>query len=196
MPGRIHIARRPQPVAGRTRFGDWRRIWSALREARRRLSSKERKSRFLLPAKAQNKTAAAFKEAPAPGLCEQPPALRQALAPDNGSKMVQFKKLDSATDLHTSFCRPHSPWQRGTNENETGFCGTTSQEASTCTRSGKNCSGTRQTLNERPRTCFYTTRLPLKFLTLPSQLHLQVACIGLSVFCSPNLSYMVFVQPG
>lgn len=105
LPGRIHIARRPQPVAGRTRFGDWRRIWSALREARRRLSCKERKSRFLLPGKAQqNKTAAALGEASAPGLCEQPPALRQALAPDNGSKMVQFKELESATDLRTSFC--------------------------------------------------------------------------------------------
>ena len=50
-------------------------------------------------------------------------------------------------------------------------------------------------LNERPRTCFYRTRLPLKFLTLPSLLHLQVACIGLSVFLQPE-SRLHGAQPG
>lgn len=37
-PGCLDISQRPQPVADRTCYGEWRPIWSALREARRRWS--------------------------------------------------------------------------------------------------------------------------------------------------------------
>ena len=85
------------------------------------LSCNEHKGRFLLLAKAQSKTAAASGEALVPRLCEMPPGLRQTLTLDNGSEMAQFKKLERATGLFTYFCRPHSPWHRGANENECSF---------------------------------------------------------------------------
>ena len=85
------------------------------------LSCQECKSRLLLLAKAQNKTAAASGEALVPRLCEMPPGLRQTLTLDNGSEMAQFKELERATGLFTYFCRPHSPWHRGANENECSF---------------------------------------------------------------------------
>lgn len=39
----------------------------------------------------------------------------------NGSKMANFKELEEATGLKIYFCDPHSPWQRGANENCNGL---------------------------------------------------------------------------
>ena len=58
------------------------------------LSCKERKSSFLLPAKAQNKTAIASGEALLPCLCELPPTLLQTLTLDNDSEMAGFRELE------------------------------------------------------------------------------------------------------
>ena len=47
--------------------------------------------------------------------------LRKTLTLDNGSEMARFKELERATGMSTYFCRPHSPWQRGANENANGL---------------------------------------------------------------------------
>ncbi|AVD71174.1 hypothetical protein CAY53_06470 [Desulfobulbus oralis] len=85
------------------------------------LSCTERKSRFLLLARVQDKTAASFNAALIPCLRAVPPKLRQTLTLDNGSEMAGFRALELATGLRTYFCKPHAPWQRGTNENEGGL---------------------------------------------------------------------------
>ena len=70
-PGRVDISRRPQVVADRFRFGDWEGdLVCASRGKAALVSCNERKSRFLLLAKVENKTAAAFNEALVPRLCE------------------------------------------------------------------------------------------------------------------------------
>ena len=84
------------------------------------LSCTERKSRLLL-AKVQDKTAASFNAALIPCLRAVPPKLRQTLTLDNGSEMAGFRALEAATGLRTYFCKPHAPWQRGTNENSNGL---------------------------------------------------------------------------
>ena len=86
------------------------------------LSCTERKSRFLLLARAQDKTAASFNAALIPCLRAVPSQLRQTpLRLDNGSEMAGFRALETATGLRTYFCKPHAPWQRGTNENSNGL---------------------------------------------------------------------------
>ncbi len=47
--------------------------------------------------------------------------LRKTLTLDNGSEMARFKELERATGMSTYFRRPHSPWQRGANENANGL---------------------------------------------------------------------------
>ena len=46
-----------------------------------------------------------------------PEKLRQTLTWDRGTEMAAHVEITRQTGLAIFFCDPHSPWQRGTNEN-------------------------------------------------------------------------------
>jgi IS30 family transposase len=48
---------------------------------------------------------------------ELPEHLRRSITWDRGSEMAHWKDIHLQLDTPVYFCNPHSPWQRGTNEN-------------------------------------------------------------------------------
>jgi IS30 family transposase len=65
--------------------------------------------------------AQAVRDAIASTITTSPTQLRQSLTWDQGAEMAQHAQLRIDTDVAVYFCDPHSPWQRGTNENTNGL---------------------------------------------------------------------------
>jgi IS30 family transposase len=82
----------------------------------------ERQTRYLmllhLPSDHRAET---VRDAIASTIVTLPAQLRRTLTWDQGSELAQHAQLSIDTGLHIYFCDPHSPWQRGTNENTNGL---------------------------------------------------------------------------
>jgi IS30 family transposase len=82
----------------------------------------ERSTRFvLLLHLPSGHTADAVAAAMTEAMGTLPAALRRSLTWDQGREMAGHAKITLATDLAIYFCDPHSPWQRGSNENTNGL---------------------------------------------------------------------------
>jgi IS30 family transposase len=65
--------------------------------------------------------AEAVREAIAATITTLPDQLRRTLTWDRGKELAQHAKLTIDTNVRVFFADPHSPWQRGTNENTNGL---------------------------------------------------------------------------
>ena len=65
--------------------------------------------------------AESMREALTDGFAELPDQLRRSLTWDRGKELAQHTQLKIDTGLDVFFADPHSPWQRGTNENTNGL---------------------------------------------------------------------------
>jgi IS30 family transposase len=82
----------------------------------------ERSTRFVLLLHLPSRhdaapAAAAMTEA----MATLPVQLRRPLTWDQGKEMAAHRQISLATELDIYFCDPHSPWQRGSNENTNGL---------------------------------------------------------------------------
>jgi transposase, IS30 family len=123
IPGMVNIAERPAEAADRAVPGHWEGDLIAGRAGKTHVGTLvERSTRFvMLVPMPGGKAPAAFADAVVPVIGALPGALRRSLTWDQGSEMKQHQQIAVAADVDIYFCDPHSPWQRGSNENTNGL---------------------------------------------------------------------------
>ncbi|MBM3454230.1 MAG: IS30 family transposase [Bacteroidetes bacterium] len=122
IPDMISIHQRPPEVADRSVPGHWEGdliIGKAQKSAVGTLV--ELTARFLLIVRLQGKDAESVRKAFAKAMKQLPESLTLSLTYDRGKEMAEHKKFTMDTQIKVYFCDPHSPWQRGTNENTNGL---------------------------------------------------------------------------
>jgi IS30 family transposase len=123
IPGMVNISERPAAVEDRAVLGHWEGDLIVGKGSGSAIGTLvERMTRFTLllhlPA---DHGALAVQEAMVAKMAQLPEILRQTLTWDQGNEMANHVQIAAATDLDIYFCDPHSPWQRGSNENTNGL---------------------------------------------------------------------------
>ncbi|GAB3832092.1 IS30 family transposase [Dactylosporangium cerinum] len=115
----------------------------------------ERKSRFTLLVRLPgDHSARTVGDALIDAFAKLPAQLCRTLTWDQGNEMFHHERIERATGLRIFFADPHSPWQRGTNENTNGLLRQYLPKGTDLNRwTDDQLQDIAAELNERPRLC-------------------------------------------
>lgn len=114
---------RPVAVEGRKQAGHWEGdliIGAGQRSAAATLVERKTRHTIVVPIRGGH-SATNVGDALITVLNTLPAGLRRTLTWDQGNEMFQHERVEKATGVKIYFADPHSPWQRGSNENTNGL---------------------------------------------------------------------------
>src|SRR6516162_835633 len=121
IPGSISIRERPAEAEDRAIPGHWEGDLLCGSKKSQIITLVERHSRFTSLIRAPDNTTASVVSALTRHVRRLPKSLRRSLTWDRGKELSKHASFSVNTDVKVYFCDPHSPWQRGTNENTNGL---------------------------------------------------------------------------